>query len=70
LPKSPKKNEFRTANSRPVPYIKLFGFSDRKLPIEKIIVGPSENKNSIAAAIRKFVSNTKIEVTVSDIPYV
>jgi hypothetical protein len=59
-----------TANNRPVPFIKLFGFEGRKLPIEKIIVGPSGNKESISVAIRKMTSDTNIEVVISDIPYV
>lgn len=68
--KSPKQINVRTENGKPTPYIELFDFHDRKLPIEKIIVGPSADKEMIAAAVRKFVIGTKIEVTVSDIPYV
>jgi hypothetical protein len=65
-----KKVRVRTGNGKPIPYIELFGFPDHKLPISKIIVGPSADKEMIAAAIRKLVIGTKIEVTVSDIPYV
>ena len=65
-----KQVKVRTANGKPIPFIELFGFPDRKLPISKIIVGPSVDKEMIAAAVRKLVIGTKIEVTVSDIPYV
>ena len=67
----PKKEiKFRPANGRPIPYIPLFGSPNKKLPIEKIIVGPGQDKNLTAEVIRKIVSNSNIEVTISDIPFV
>jgi Protein of unknown function (DUF2971) len=66
----PKQIKFRNGRTVPVPYIELFGTGQTKLPIEKIIVGPSANKELAAIAVRKLVANTDIEVVVSDIPYV
>ncbi len=46
------------------------GWKEQPLPIERIIVGPHKEKESRAAALRVFLRNTNIEISVSDIPFV
>lgn len=65
-----KQIKVRTGTNTPVPYIEVLGLLDKKLPIERIIIGPSANKKMIADAVRKLTIETKIEVAISDIPYV
>ncbi len=68
--KPEKERKFRNKNGVQVPYIDLFHSLDRKLPIEKIIVGPNKDKELRAAALRIMLRNTDINVTVSEIPYI
>jgi hypothetical protein len=68
--KPEKERKFRTKNGKLIPYIELFDSTDIVLPIEKIIVGPHKEKNTRASALRVMLRSTKIEITVSDIPYV
>lgn len=51
-------------------YIELFKNFQKKLPIKRVIVGPSKNKEKIAEELRKDPRFNGIEVTVSGIPYV
>lgn len=52
------------------PYIEVFDSDDMILPIERIIVGPSVDKEARAKALCILLRDTDIEVTISDIPYV
>jgi len=70
-PSIPEKEcKFRNKNGTQVPYIELFHSLDKRLPIEKIIVGPHQDKELRAAALQLMLRNTDIKVTVSDIPYI
>jgi hypothetical protein len=67
----PEKDvKFHKRNGQNVPYIDLFDSSDIQLPIDKIIIGPHVEKEARAEVIRAKLSNTDIEITCSDIPYV
>ncbi len=65
-----KKVKVRDRNGQLVPYIELFDSANMKLPIERIIVGPHKDKEARASALRQMLSNTGIEITCSDIPYI
>ena len=68
--KPEKERKFRNKNGQLVPYIELFNSIDIELPIERIIIGPHKEKEARAAALRVMLRNTKIEITLSDIPFV
>lgn len=68
--KPEKERKFRAKGGGLVPYIELFDSEEIQLPIEKIIVGPHNEKESRAAAPRVMLKNTEIEVLCSDIPFV
>ena len=69
-PTPEKMLQFRTKNSQPVPFIKLFESLGKQLPITRILVGPGERKLQVAKAIRMLVAKHNIEVAVSEIPFV
>jgi hypothetical protein len=69
IPKPEKERKFRDKNGEPVPYIELFGWPHRPLPIERIIVGPHKEKEARAVALRVMLRNTNIVVTASKTPY-
>ena len=56
-------------NKELVPYIELFEPAKTNLPIKKIVIGPHEKKETLAARLREKLSSSGIEVVVSDIPY-
>ena len=68
--KPEKEKKVRKKRELLVPYIELFNSSDIELPIEKIIVGPHQEKEARASALRAELSKKKIEITCSDIPFV
>ena len=68
--KPEKEKKVREKGGLLVPYIELFNSSDLELPIEKIIVGPHQEKEARALALRAELSKKKIEITCSDIPFV
>ncbi len=68
--KPEKVKKFRKKNCQRIPYIELFNSSDIELPIEKIIVGPHNEKDARVAALCKKVGNANIEITCSGIPFV
>jgi len=55
-----------------VPYIDVFGSMELTLPITKIIVGPSVDKDDRRATLERYLAlrGLQVEVTVSDTPYV
>ncbi len=65
-----KERKFRWKNGQYTPYIELLGSTDITLAIERVIVGPHRDKKARTAALRVMLSNTKIDVTCSEIPYV
>jgi hypothetical protein len=52
------------------PYIELLGPNIGKLPLKRIIVGPGGNKNKAAHALRVFLNDESIEISVSETPFV
>jgi hypothetical protein len=68
--KPEKERKFRQKNVQHIPYIELFHSTDVKLPIEKIIVGPHNEKEARAIELRDILSKTNIEIVCSEIPYV
>ncbi|MGP8154874.1 MAG: hypothetical protein ACLQBQ_12190 [Smithella sp.] len=68
--KPEKERKYRNINGQFIPYIEIFKSIDIELPIEKIIVGPHNDKETRAAALRVMFRNTNIEITYSDIPFV
>jgi Protein of unknown function (DUF2971) len=70
IPLPEKVVKFRTRNSKPVPYIELFGEKADLLPIERVLVGPGADSFQIADAISMMVERRQIPVSVSKIPYV
>jgi hypothetical protein len=69
-PKPEKERKFRLKKGTLVPYIDLFDSADITLPIERVIIGPHSDKELRAAFLRTMFRKSKIEVTVSEIPYV
>ena len=65
----PKQIYSRERNSSPVPYVKLFDFDHIGLPVKRIVVGPSRDKEAVAFAARKFLG-AKFVVEVCDTPFV
>lgn len=65
-----KPVELRSGRSGLTPFIKLFGKNSASLPLRKIIVGPSKDKDEVAVALQKGLQWRDIEVKVSNIPYV
>lgn len=65
----PKSVHSRVRNSIPVPYIKLFDFGHEGLPITRIIVGPSKDKENVAFAVRKLFGS-KFPIEVCETPFV
>lgn len=69
-----KKVHFRPGSVESVPYIKLFEKLDEKLPIRRIIVGPSRNQKAneyqVHQLIRKFRGADTITIQCSDISFV
>ena len=68
--KPEKERKFRTKNGERVPYIELFASLGQKLLIERIIVGPHQNKEARVCALKVMLRGTDIEVSASDIPFV
>ena len=68
--KPEKERTFRTKNGEQVPYIELFNTLDQDLPIERIIVGPHQNKEARVSALRVMLHGTSIKVSDSDIPFI
>lgn len=60
---------YRMKGNIPVPYITLFG-APKKLPIEKVIVGPNLEQQRIVDAIQSMCEPSGIEVTCSSTPYI
>jgi len=67
--KKPKPVKFRVPA---VPYIELFSSDKIILPIEKIIVGPHQDKERRAEGLRIMLKEKKmdIKVTISETPYI
>ena len=60
---------YRMKGNIPVPYITLFG-APKKLPIEKVIVGPNLEQQRIVDSIQRMCEPSGIKVTCSSTPYV
>lgn len=69
-PAAEKTINFRTRNSRPVPYLKLFETFGEQLPISKVLIGPGKDKYQVAKAVQMFVNSKNIEIAMSEIPFV
>lgn len=67
--KPEKVRKFRSNNGQRIPYIELFDYADIKLPIEKIIIGPHNNKEAREVELCDILSKTNIEIVCSEIPY-
>ena len=67
--KPEKARKFRERDGERIPYIELFSSLTEDLPIKRIIVGPHKNKESRAKALKAMLRNSRIEITVSDIPF-
>jgi hypothetical protein len=65
-----KERKFRKKNGERVPYIELFDSLDQDLPIEKIIVGPHQEKEARVSALKVMLRGTSIKVSASDIPFI
>lgn len=65
-----KEHKYRVKNGFGIPYIELFGFEDNSLPIERIIVGPHQDKEVRAQVLQERLANTGIKVTYSETPFV
>jgi len=69
-----KDIHYRPGACGSVPYIRLFEEEQRKMPIKRIIVGPSRNQDANMERVRALVSelagDREICVQRSDIPYV
>jgi hypothetical protein len=71
----PKPVSFFVRDGTMVPYLNLFegitGFSGKRLPIKRIIVGPHPEKEKRKLGVEKLLSQYNIEadVSVSEIPY-
>ena len=61
---------YRESKSLSVPYIELFGQGFGPLPIERIIVGPGRQAQEAKDLLERMIGERKIDVTLSDIPYV
>ena len=68
--KSEKKIEYRRLKNLSAPYVQLFGRSFEPLPIERIIIGPSQNGSAAAELIRRIANGRNIEISESKTPYV
>ncbi len=66
----PKPILYREAQGLSVPYIEFFGKSFDELPIERIIVGPGSRAADAKDLLERIIGDRKIEVTISDIPYI
>jgi hypothetical protein len=70
LPKESKKIKYSARGDSEIRYIELFGNGkDDKLPITRIIVGPSRFQNLNYQKIRELVKDPKIEVVMSKTPF-
>lgn len=53
-----------------IPFLRLFEGSTERLPIRRIIVGPSRNQNAVFEDVIDLVDGRPIQVQASEIPYV
>lgn len=67
--KKPKKVCYRMKGNLLAPYVVLFG-SHKRLPIERVIVGPNSEQVRIADAVQRMCEPSGIQVTLSNTPYV
>lgn len=53
-------------------YQEIFGFSDKKLPIKRIIIGPAKNQNELEKDLIQIlkIKNLEIEITRSETPLI
>ena len=63
-----KEIRYRQEDNREARYIELFGKA--RLPIKRIIVGPSRIQNVNYQIVKDIVKNPKIDVIKSDIPFI
>ena len=68
--KPEKERKFRKKNGECVPYIELFDSLDQDLPIEQIIVGPHQDKETRVSALKVMFRGKDIEIRASDIPFI
>lgn len=68
--KSFKQIHHRKGSCGSIPYIRLFEDSGLKLPIKRIIVGPSRNQDAHIEWAQQLVGNREIIVQRSDTPFV
>ena len=66
-PKRPKEILYKQLNNREACYIELFG--EARLPIKRIIVGPSRIQNVNYQTTKDIAKNQGIEVVKSEIPF-
>lgn len=68
-----KAIHYRSGSSGSIPYIKLFDGLSERLPITRVIVGPSRNQLSVLEQVRDLVQKHGLDpevVQLSEIPYV
>ena len=68
--KSIKQIHHRMGSCGSIPYIRLFEDSGLKLPINRIIVGPSRNQDAHFETVQQLVRNREIIVQRSDTPFI
>ena len=69
-PKAFKRVHFRSGVCGSIPYIRLFEDLDAKLPITRIVVGPSRNQAANLEVVRSLVGTKEVVVQASEIPFV
>ncbi len=68
-----RETKSRSRNGESILYQEIFGFPDKKLPIERIIIGPGKNQNDLEKGLLPFLKKEnlkKIDITKSETPLI